>query len=130
MKDYILNQQIEELRLLEGVEIHGTGNAENNRIIGNNQNNILDGVTGADTLMGARGDDIYYVDNVGDVTIELAGEGLDTVQSTISTSLSAHIENLTLLDFAKAEKGLVDGMSVLVYGYPKMNALDYRSRIF
>lgn len=30
-----------------------------------------------------------------------------------------------LLDFAKPEKGLVDGKAVLVYGYPKRNELDY-----
>jgi Ca2+-binding RTX toxin-like protein len=121
----ILNANIEELRLLEGSSIHGTGNAANNKIIGNNSNNILDGVTGVDTMMGAGGDDTYYVDNVDDVVIELANEGNDTVQSTISYSLANNVENVILLDFSKAEKGLVDDVSILVYGYPKMNELDY-----
>jgi Ca2+-binding RTX toxin-like protein len=122
---YLLNANIEELRLLEGFAIHGTGNALNNLIIGNSSDNILDGVNGADTLIGGAGNDIYYVDNVGDVLVENAGEGTDTVQSSISYTLGVNTENLILLDFAKPEKGLVDGKAVMVYGYPKRNELDY-----
>ncbi|MDD2776613.1 MAG: hypothetical protein PHU06_11715 [Gallionella sp.] len=123
--NYILNTGIEELRLLEGLDIHGTGNALDNKIIGNSRNNILDGVTGADVMIGGAGDDTYYVDNVGDQTVELAGEGIDIVQSSISHTLGANLENLILLDFSKPEKGLVDGTTTLVYGYPKRNELDY-----
>jgi Ca2+-binding RTX toxin-like protein len=123
--NYILNSNIEELRLLEGFNIHGTGNALNNKIIGNSSDNILDGVTGADTMIGAAGNDIYYVDNLGDQVIELANEGNDTVQSTMSYTLANNVENLSLLDFSKPEKGLVDDVPILVYGYPKMNELDY-----
>ncbi len=123
--NYLLNANIEELRLLEGFNIHGTGNALNNKIIGNSADNILDGVTGADTLIGGVGNDTYYVDNVGDTVIEFDSEGTDSVQSSISYTLGEHVENLVLLDFAKPEKGLVDGKAVLVYGYPKRNELDY-----
>jgi len=38
--------------LLEGFNIHGTGNGTNNKIIGNSSDNIIDGVTGADEMMG------------------------------------------------------------------------------
>jgi Ca2+-binding RTX toxin-like protein len=123
--NYTLNANIEELRLVEGYTINGTGNALNNRITGNAQDNILDGVTGADIMIGGLGNDTYYVDNLGDQVIELANEGNDTVQSKISYTLGEHIENLNLLDFGKAEKGLVDGAPVVVYGYPKANELDY-----
>nr|WP_269139441.1 calcium-binding protein [Burkholderia stagnalis] len=123
--NYILNANLEELRLVEGFNINGTGNALDNRIVGNSADNILDGVTGADTMIGGKGNDTYYVDNVGDRVVELAGEGIDTVQSKISYALGDHVENLNLLDFGKPEKGLVDGAPVLVYGYPKANELDY-----
>lgn len=124
--NYLLNANIEELRLLDGFAIHGTGNAQNNTIIGNSSDNILDGVTGADTMLGGAGDDTYYVDDAGDVLVESADEGSgDTVQASISYTLGDNVENLILLDFSKPEKGLVDGNEVLVYGYPKRNELDY-----
>jgi Ca2+-binding RTX toxin-like protein len=123
--NYLLNANIEELRLVEGSLINGTGNAIDNLIVGNSSDNILDGVTGADTMIGGQGNDIYYVDNVGDLVTELASEGTDTVQSSISYQLGGNVENLLLLDFAKPESGLVNGESVLVYGYPKRNELDY-----
>jgi Ca2+-binding RTX toxin-like protein len=122
---YLLNAHIEELRLVEGLDIHGTGNAQDNLLIGNSRDNILDGVTGADRMLGGAGNDTYYVDNRGDRTVELAGEGLDTVQASISHTLAANVENLILLDFSKAERGSVDGQASLVYGYPKANELDY-----
>ncbi|MDD2725429.1 MAG: calcium-binding protein [Methylovulum sp.] len=123
--NYLLNKNVEELRLLDGFNIHGTGNSLNNKIIGNSSSNILDGVTGEDSMIGAEGNDTYYVDNAGDQIIELAGEGVDRVQTTISYALGANTEDLVLLDFSKPEKGLVDGKAVMVYGYPKMNELDY-----
>ncbi|WP_218567817.1 calcium-binding protein [Pseudomonas cavernicola] len=50
--NYLLNANIEELRLVEGLDIHATGNAQDNKLIGNSRNNILDGVTGKDTMIG------------------------------------------------------------------------------
>lgn len=45
---YLLNFGIEALRLTEQLAgeatIHATGNALNHKLVGNNQNNILDGV--------------------------------------------------------------------------------------
>lgn len=121
----ILNANVEELRLLEGYAINGTGNSLNNTLIGNGQDNILDGVTGADVMTGGAGNDTYYVDNIGDRAVEFLGEGTDTVNASISYQLGDNLENLVLLDFSKAEKGIADGVDILVYGYPKAFELDY-----
>lgn len=123
--NYLLNADIEDLHLLQGFDINGTGNSRDNLIVGNGSDNIIDGVTGADTMIGGSGDDTYYVDDAGDAVVEYAGEGIDTIQSKISATLGDHIENLNLLDCSKPERGLVNGRAVLVYGFPKANELDY-----
>ncbi|RVP26363.1 calcium-binding protein [Sinorhizobium meliloti] len=50
----------------------------------------LNGGRGADTMRGGLGDDLYYVDNSGDIVDEKSdsGAGLDTVRSYISFSLT------------------------------------------
>jgi hypothetical protein len=46
-------------------------------------------------MNGGTGDDLYYVNNVGDVAAEVAS-GVDQVISTITHTLSTNLENLTL----------------------------------
>jgi Ca2+-binding RTX toxin-like protein len=68
-------------------------------LIGNGGNDVLDGGAGADALSGGLGDDTYIVDDVGDVATEddaTATGGEDVVLSTVSFTLGAGIENLTL----------------------------------
>jgi Ca2+-binding RTX toxin-like protein len=47
-------------------------------------------------MYGGAGDDRYFVDNAGDVVIENAGEGRDTVFSSTHYRLTANVENLVL----------------------------------
>jgi Ca2+-binding RTX toxin-like protein len=58
---------------------------------------------GADTLAGGLGNDVLMVDDAGDVVLENAGEGTDTVQSyLVNYTLGANVENLTLLGHLNA----------------------------
>ncbi|GAB7550952.1 hypothetical protein NRB_04480 [Novosphingobium sp. 11B] len=66
---------------------------------------ILDGGSGADTMVGGAGDDTYVVDDVSDLIVEAAGEGNDTVQSSVDFTLADNVENLDLLDGAIAGAG-------------------------
>ncbi|MFC5521441.1 NlpC/P60 family protein [Polaromonas jejuensis] len=92
---YTLSSQVENLALT-GAAVQGTGNDLDNRLTGNAQDNLLDGAIGADAMAGGAGNDTYVVDNTADTVEELAGEGKDTVLSSVSYTLSANVENLTL----------------------------------
>ncbi|WP_156118140.1 calcium-binding protein, partial [Paracoccus sp. PAMC 22219] len=72
------------------------GTSGNDVIHGRGGNDILDGKAGADEMHGGTGDDTYWVDNAGDRTIELAGQGRDAVHATIDWKLGDHIEDLHL----------------------------------
>jgi len=73
------------------------GSSFDDNLTGNNKVNVLDGGAGADTLSGSTGSDTYVVDNVNDVIIENANEGVDTVLSLVDYTLPANVEKLTLL---------------------------------
>ncbi|MDP2755169.1 MAG: putative Ig domain-containing protein, partial [Nitrospirota bacterium] len=75
-------------------EIYGENG--NDIIFGCNGNDILNGGTGSDAMFGGTGNDIYYVDKTGDVVMENANNGTDTVNSSITYALGNNVENLTL----------------------------------
>ena len=78
---------------------HGGGG--NDVIIGGDGDDTLDGGTGADAMTGGLGNDTYVVDNAGERSTEAPGDGTDTVQSSITYTLGANVENLTLTGSAK-----------------------------
>ena len=112
---YTLGNNVENLTLTGSANINGLGNALANMLIGNSGDNSLDGITGADTMVGGAGNDFYRVDDVGDVVTELLNEGTDTVQSSISYTLSANVENLTLTGSANFS-GTGNGLDNVIIG--------------
>jgi Ca2+-binding RTX toxin-like protein len=80
------------------------GWAGDDLLIGGLGNDLLNGGTGADHLAGGLGDDVYVVDRWSDDgsaanddnVLEVAGEGVDQVNSSVTYRLSVEVEKLTL----------------------------------
>ncbi|MGL1833013.1 calcium-binding protein [Rhodocyclaceae bacterium SMB388] len=147
---WTLGEHVENLRLVGTASISGTGNAFDNVIVGNaghntllglagddtliggDGNDVLDGGPGRDRMIGGRGNDFYHVDDRGDVVVERAGEGIDTVFSTISYALPDHVEHLHLIgDGARNGTGndldntiIGNGASNRLYGGAGNDTLD------
>ncbi|HEX8622332.1 MAG TPA: calcium-binding protein [Allosphingosinicella sp.] len=101
---------------LTGIE-NLTGSSGDDVLRGNGSVNIFDGALGADTMVGRAGSDIYYVDNAGDVIVEVAGGGSYDevrVRGLASYTLPDQVEKLTSLTnaaFTGTGNGLANEMN-------------------
>lgn len=139
--EYTLRDNFEHLTLAEGTAaLTGHGNALANRLTGNALDNTLngnagadsligglghdslDGGTGADSAQGGHGDDLFFTDDALDLTIELLGEGIDTVWASVNWQLAANVENLQL-DGA-ATKGAGNALANQLTGNDLANTLQ------
>ncbi|NBB15509.1 hypothetical protein GVN21_09095 [Caulobacter sp. SLTY] len=92
-------------------------------LIGGLGGDLLDGGTGADSMAGGTGDDTYIVDDALDVTTELGGEGSDRVRASVTITLGAEIENLTLQG-AGDIGGTGNGLNNVLDGNSGANSLN------
>ena len=70
----------------------------NDILAGGGGADTLDGGTGTDDMTGGTGSDTYIVDNAGDTVTELAGQGTDTVRTSLGQyTLGANVENLAFI---------------------------------
>jgi Ca2+-binding RTX toxin-like protein/subtilisin-like proprotein convertase family protein len=113
---YTAPANVENLVAIAAAPINLTGNELNNQLVGNDLGNVLSGGAGADVLLGFAGNDtldggagvdkmaggvgndLYRVDSRSDLILEYAGEGTDTVEAASTYTLTANVENLTLLE--------------------------------
>jgi streptogramin lyase/Ca2+-binding RTX toxin-like protein len=113
--------------VLGGIE-NVIGSAQADTLTGDANANTLDGGGGADVMAGGAGNDTYIVDHPGDMVIENAGQGTDTVLSTAHLVLPANVENLTLTGSADLQ-GYGNGDTNTLTGNAGSNLLDGRGGV-
>ena len=120
---FTLSSTVENLTLTGASPINATGNTATNVLTGNSAANRLDGGAGADTMIGGGGDDIYVVDSATDIVTEAAAAGTDRVDATITYTLGANVENLTLTGTA-AINGTGNTLNNTLTGNSAVNTLS------
>ena len=98
---WTLSTNVENLMLTGNAAIDGTGNSEDNEITGNSGSNRLDGGSGTDTLTGGAGNDTYIVnDSTVTVSETQAGDGHDTIVTSVFYDIPNLVEDLTMIGSA------------------------------
>jgi Ca2+-binding RTX toxin-like protein len=138
---YTLINHLEHLTLTGAQVVVGRGNSLDNILTANNAGNqlfgvagndtliggagadLIDGGVGADTMRGGLGNDTYVRNSSGDVIVELADQGMDTVLSSLSMILGDHLENLTLTGGTTAN-ATGNSLANTVLGNGAANVLD------
>lgn len=100
-----------------------TGRAGDDTLFGGGGNDVLNGGVGADVMAGELGDDTYAVDDANDWVMELASEGFDTVNASVSWTLGDYVENLTLTGTATSN-GIGNGLDNKLTGNIANNLLS------
>ena len=93
-----------------------------NMIIGNSNANVLSGLGGADKMAGYGGNDTYVVDNTGDIVVEAADSGTDSVYASVNYTLGGNLEKLYLTGAAFSGTG--NALGNLVVGTDNANTLS------
>nr|MBA3756440.1 hypothetical protein [Nitrosomonas sp.] len=100
-----------------------TGNTQNNALDGGAGNDTLNGGVGADTLIGGLGGDIFIVNSAGDIIVEYFNEGIDKINSNVTYTLPANVEDLTLTG-SLAINGIGNNLANKITGNVSNNQLD------
>jgi|CXWL01.1.fsa_nt_gi hypothetical protein len=106
----------------DGVDVL-IGNGGQDYLEGGDGSDRLEGGTNADRMFGGRGNDTYVADDLGDEVIEGAENGNDTVESSVTFTLGANVEDLTLTGTADLN-GTGNELDNLITGNDGINRLD------
>jgi hypothetical protein len=74
------------------------GGAGADSLVGDAGSNTLHGGAGADTIVGGAGNDLFFVTDAGDLVMELASGGVDTIIASTSMAMPNHVEALRIAE--------------------------------
>lgn len=109
---FTLSANVENMQMM--VAGTGTGNAMDNVLTGSAGADVLNGMdgddrltggAGLDRLIGGAGSDTYYVEDSGDVVVEVNDGYFDIVYASADFTLGSFVEALTLSGAARAGTG-------------------------
>ncbi len=105
-----------------------TGSKFADQLWGDNGGNRLDGYEGGDNLIGRGGNDTYIFDSAADRAVEVSGEGVDLIQSSVSVVLADFVENLSLAGAVNIDAS-GNGLNNLISGNSADNIINGRGGI-
>ncbi|MEM7058599.1 MAG: LamG-like jellyroll fold domain-containing protein [Pseudomonadota bacterium] len=100
------------------------GRSGDDTIDGGDGNDRLIGGEGADEMTGGSGNDIYHIEDAGDVVIEDADDGEDRVISTVSFTLPEDVETLIFHRDAGDTDGIGNASNNIIVGSDGANVLS------
>ncbi|UZK66482.1 Calx-beta domain-containing protein [Sphingomonas sp. M1-B02] len=104
---------------LDTTAINLTGNYLSQQIIGNYGDNLLNGGSGVDTLIGLYGNDLYAVGDSRIVIVESDGQGSDTVVASVDYALGVGVSVEVL---AAQDRGATGGLALSGNGFAQVIA--------
>jgi len=103
------------------------GSAFDDLLTGNSGANVLNGRGGADRMAGLGGDDIYWVDDVGDVVRDISGGGHDTIYSSVTFNLASTWADTLVLRGVRALDATGTALTETIRGNAGANQIAGRS---
>ncbi len=113
--------------LLDGLDPDQTivGTLGNDTLAGGIGNDSMVSASGNDTMAGGAGDDSYRLDSATlDSVTENVSEGTDTIYSSVTLTLGANIENLTITVATNGINGTGNGENNVLVGGTGNNSLS------
>lgn len=110
----------------EGGHDRLSGGGGGDLILGGDGNDMLDGGADADDMAGGKGDDTFHVDDAGDTTQEVTGEGFDTVISRLANFIAQpgmEIEKIIVDELAGGAGATGNAIANIIIGNSQANGL-------
>lgn len=104
------------------------GGSGDDTLLGGSGDDTITSGTGNDVLIGGTGNDVYRADQAGDVMVEFAGGGIDTLRTTLASfdlATTPEIENLTVVGDG-AIQGFGNAKANILTGWNANDVLDGR----